>query len=100
MTHRLLNHHRTLTELFFETIEACGKVRLANAQTNKSSTVYNVNSYTMAIEANNKNFGISSSHAEVRQTKVLSSSLRDKWKVNGRCQFKGKIIRKRVCVRV
>ena len=49
-----MSHRRTFLELFLKPWKACGKVRLANTRTNKSSTVYNVNSYTMTIEANNK----------------------------------------------
>ena len=48
--------------IFFGMAE--GKVRQANTRTNKSSTVYNTNSYTVSLVANNRNSGILSSHAD------------------------------------
>ncbi len=48
--------------LFFGLAE--GKVRMGNMRSGKSSTVYNVNSFTISLTANGRGSGIMSSHAD------------------------------------
>ena len=62
-----------------------GKVRLANTRTNKSSTVYNVNSYTVSLVANSRNSGIISSHADGQLVRfVIQESEVHPSEVNGK----------------
>ena len=62
-----------------------GKVRIANTRTNKSSTVYNVNSYTVSLVANARGSGILSSHADGQLVRfVLSENEVHPSEVNGK----------------
>ena len=65
-------------------------MRVANTRTNKSSTVYNVNSYTVSLVANNKHSGILSSHADgqivrfvLKEEEVHQSEVNGKLLVHG-----------------